>query len=230
MKNQPFLFSNGSGRSMLCCRTSQPLTLEFGGPYQIDPWKIWLEDTQPRSLSTPTEGPAGEIIIECNPHLFRQNGAWYLGYNAGFHQGAGTPVVYHHVCLETDLALEEFGPLQFGAKSFSSCRIGPHFYSVQKTAVGDRLLRDGQPVTMQFAHQSIYRICPVFEREDVWLMTVSDGSVDRSWMVNAASLAATPVVNAAGDNVYKCSLLGSELAYTVKGPGPLRSIAIETLP
>lgn len=230
MKNQPFLFSDGTDRAMLCCRAAEAVTLDFGGPYRVDPWKIWLEGSQPRPLLTPKEGPAGTIIIECNPHLFRKNGSWHLGYNAGFHKGPGTPVVYHHVSLETDLALEEFGPLQFGARSFSACRIGPHFYSVQKTASGDRLLMDGLTVNLPFAHHSIYRICPVFEREDVWLMTVAEDDTDRSWMVHSANLEATPVVNVLGDNVYKCSLLGSELAYTVKGPGSERSIVIEALP
>jgi len=229
MKNQPFLFANGTDRAMLCCRSGPPLTFDFGGAYQIDPWKIWLEGDLPRPLATPTAGPAGSIVVECNPHLTRQGGSWRLGYNAGFHQGVGTPVVYHHVWLETDLELQQFGELQFGARSFSACQIGPHFYSTQKTSSGARLLRNGVPVSLPFAHQSIYRICPIFERNDAWLMTVSDGSVDRSWMVQAESLEATQLVNAAGENIYKCSLLGNELAYTVKGPGPARSIVIETI-
>lgn len=229
MKNQPFLFRQGIQRAMLCCRSTGPLTLQFGTPYQIDPWKIWLEGDSPRPLPTPTQGPAGSILVECNPHLFRHNDQWHLGYNAGFHQGPGTPVIYHHVWLETDLSLEHFGPLQIGTRSFSACRSGPNILSVQKTADGDRLLRDGLPVSLPFAYESIYRLCPIFARDDVWLMTVADAGLDRSWMVTAATLESAPVLNAAGEHVYKCSLLDDQLAYTVKGPGPERSVIIETL-
>lgn len=229
MKNQPFLFRQGDHIAMLGCRSGEPLNLQFGRAYQIHPWKIWLEGDLPRPLPTPTQGPAGAIVVECNPHLFRHDDRWHLGYCAGFNQGPGTPVVYHHVWLETDLSLGHFGPLQFGSRSFSACRVGQNLYSVQKTADGDRLLRDGLPVFLPFACQSIYRICPVFERDDMWLMTVADAGLDRSWLVTAASLQATPVLNAAGQHVYKCSLLDDHLAYTVKGPGQERSILIETL-
>lgn len=230
MENQPFLFLNGGQVTLLSCRSTESLTLDFGGPYQVDAWRIgvtqsggaWLRLPLPEALD------GAQVTVECNPHIYEANGQRFFGYVAGLHRGPGTPVVYRYVSMPT-VDVQEFGPATLGERGFSACQVGTDFYRVKKTTAGDVLLCNGVVRALPMVVHNIYRVAPVYGQATQFLLTVEADGVDRSWLMKGTE--ATEVKNAAGDPVYKCSLVEHEgqrhLAYTVKGENGARTIVTE---
>jgi len=228
-KNQPYLFRDPSGREgLLYCGAEAPVTLVFGNPYSLLPWKIWISQDGDRELATPRSHPQhGQVILECNPHLQVQGGQVLLRYIAGFNKGPNTPIVYRFCSLQTDWATEQVGEWEVGEAGFSAAWIEGAFYKVKKTSAGDHLLRDGVNLGAVFGFQNIYRVCPVHE-EARFIITGDRGGVARSYLCSPDLSESEEIKNLAGESVYKCTLLGDRLVYTVKSEGEPRSLRDES--
>jgi hypothetical protein len=230
MENQPFLYAIGEQAMRLSCRSAVSLTLDFGGPYRVDAWRIGVTKADGHWLRLPLPEviDGAQVAVECNPHLFEANGQMFFGYVAGLHRGPGTPIVYRYAMMPTT-DVQEFGPIILGERGFSACKVGTDFYRVKKTTAGDVLLCNGVVRSLPMVVHNIYRVVPVFGQADKLLLTVEADGADRSWLMEG--IEATEVRNAAGNPVYKCSLLEHDgqrhLAYTVKGPNGARTVVTE---
>lgn len=228
MTNQPFLHGGG----LLFCKSGSTRTIDFGGSRTFPTWKIWHRSIGDEELAipTPTTGVHGNILSECNPHLYPDGGGVRLGYVAGFYAGPGHPVVYHHVHCTVGADIDEVGELVVGQRVFSAAFVGGELLFTKKTPLGDELWRDDAAFALPFTVDSIYRVVPVMGEPDHFLLTGSNSTGDHSWLVRKSTGKAVEVKNLAGGPVYKCSLLGNKLAYTVKGDGGSRELVTETLP
>ena len=230
MENQPFLYVSGGQLGSLSCRSEEVLTLDFGGTYEVDAWRIGVsENGEPwQRLPLPEVLDGGAVAVECTPHLYEVSGRKIFGYVAGTHRGPGTPIVYRYVSMPTE-NLREFGSATLGERGFSACHVGTDFYRVQKTVAGDVLLCNGVVRSLPMVVHYIYRVVPVFGQAAQFLLSAEANRVDRSWLMRGTE--ATEVKNAAGDPVYKCSLVEHEgqrhLAYTVKGENGARTVVTE---
>lgn len=170
-------------------------------------------------METPRVHPEhGEVILECNPHLQMHGGGVSLRYVAGFNKGPNTPIVYRYCSLGTDWTLGESGEWVVGDRGFSAVWIEGTFYRVQKTPQGDRLLRGGEDLGRVLEFQNIYRVCPV-HGESGLIITGDDAGQPRSYVCSADFSESREIKNMAGEPVYKCTLLGDRLVYTVRHTG-----------
>jgi hypothetical protein len=214
MKHQPYLSSN----FLLYCSAENSIKLNFGGEYELVPWKIYKKDSNniESEINTPKYGPLGNIILECNPHLLTKDYTLYLGYTAGFNQGLETPIVYYYINIPIDSNLNIIGDMNVITRSFSSCLIQNKLFSIDHKSGEDKLIVDDELFKLPFEYKFIYRITNVFEQEGRFIITVSDAdNIYRSYLIDFNNNF-KEIKNLAGDSIYKCSIYNNKLVYAVK--------------
>jgi hypothetical protein len=214
MKHQPYLSSN----FLLYCSAENSIKLNFGGEYELVPWKIWKKDSNnvESEINTPKYGIYGDILVECNPHILIKDNNLYLGYTAGFNQGLNTPIVYCYINIPIDSNLNIIGDMNIITRSFSSCLIQNKLFSIDHKHGHDKLIVNDELFKLPFEYKFIYRLTNVFEQEDRFIITVSDlDGVYRSYLIDFKGNF-KEIKNLAGDSIYKCSIYNNKLVYAVK--------------
>ena len=228
-KNQPYLFKSPGGQEgLLYCGAEALVELVFGGSYSLMPWKIWISQDGEREVPTPRSHPQhGQVILECNPHLQAQGDEVLLRYVAGFNKGPNTPIVYRFCSLQTDWAVEQAGEWVVGEAGFSASWVEGAFYKVKKTPREDHLLRDGVDLGPVLGFQYIYRVCPV-HGEGRLIITGEHQGRSISYLCSPDLSESEEIKNLAGESVYKCTLLGNRLVYTVKHEGGVETRSLRS--
>ena len=221
MQHQPFLFNKDENIRMLYCEADQEIDLFFGNLYKVYPWKIFLknENTVIEELPTlKTDSNYGNVIVECNPHLFYKNNILHLGYNAGFNLGDNTPIKYRYVTTETNYDLSYFQNYKISENViFGSAYIGDSLFATRKTPTGDIILKNDILFEVSIPIQNIYRICPIFGRSDVFILTFNTVDSDhQSWIITTDGVPVKEITNEKEESVYKCSILNNKLVYCFK--------------
>jgi len=215
-KNQPFLFLNNDNKECLFyCEAEKTITLNFGNDYEITPWKVALTID---GVKTDIELPKllsefGDIVIECNPHIIVENESPVFYYVAGFLLGKGFPIIYYLCSLETDWQFKEFKNLKIIKKTFSGTIINNEIISIghfNKLIVGDIVYDSFEGI------QQIYRIIPIYQNKDYFLITASINKVDISIVVKSDLSLYCVLKNKENVNIYKSTILKNKIVYTVK--------------
>tara|TARA_R110000868_G_scaffold129251_1_gene337827 strand:- start:129 stop:1103 length:975 start_codon:yes stop_codon:yes gene_type:complete len=215
-KNQPFLFLNNDNKECLFyCEAEKTITLHFGNDYEITPWKVALivdgvkTDIQlPRLLSE-----FGDIVIECNPHIIVENESPVFYYVAGFLLNEGSPIIYYLCSLETDWEFKEFKNLKIIKNTFSGTIINNEIISTNH--FGRLNVRD--IIYDSFGDiEHIYRIIPIYQNKNYFLITASINKEDVSIVVKSDLSLYCVLKNKENKNVYKSTILNNKIIYTVK--------------
>lgn len=222
MNNQPFLFLNESQqKNLLYCYSENLKELFFGNKFDINPWKIYIKNFEENEfiLNTPTIiENYGKVILECNPHLFYKNNQLYLGYIAGISNGKNTPVIYYYLNSKTDLNLSSIYETTVIEKAFSAAYIKDNLFFTKKTPNGDVLIKNETFVhfNLNLNIKNIYRICPIFNNNNFFILTFSNETTDQSWLFHSDGQPIIEIKNSNNESVYKCSILNNRLIYTKK--------------
>lgn len=219
MQNQPFLFLNeNEEKCLLYCNSEQKRELFFGNVFYIDPWKIYKNYNGLLSeLNTPTELEGyGKVILECNPHLFYKENQLYIGYTAGVSKGKNTPIIYYYLNSKINSDFSVIYDTQVIKKTFSASYINEILYYVKKTLEKDLFIKNETVLNLHFNIKYIYRICPIFSKNNYFIITFNDEIKDQSWILNAEGTPIVEIKNLNNESVYKCSILNDDLIYTKK--------------
>lgn len=222
MRNQPFLFLNEiQQKNLLYCYSDSLKELCFGHKFYINPWKIYIKNNEEDKIEakTPTEiENYGKVILECNPHLFYKDNQLYLGYIAGISNGKNTPVIYYYLNSKTDLNISTFYDTVVVKQAFSAAYIKNNLFFTKKTSNGDVLVKneDYLHLNLQLNIKNIYRICPIFNNDNFFILTFSDNISDQSWLFQSEGSPVMEIKNSNNESIYKCSILNNKLIYTKK--------------
>lgn len=226
MKHQPYLYSN----FLLYCFAENPIKLNFGGEYELVPWKIYKKDSNAveSQINTPKYGIHGDIILECNPHVLTKNNNLYLGYTAGFNQGSDTPIVYYYINIPIDANLNIIGDMNIITRSFSACLIQDKLFSIDHKHGHDKLIVNNELFKLPFEYKFIYRITNISNDKDKFIITIADkDNIYRSYLLDSNNNF-KEIKNLANEPVYKCSMLNNKLIYAIKNsPAEEARIIIE---
>jgi len=230
MKHQPYISSN----FLLYCFAENPIKLNFGGEYELVPWKIWKKNSNgiESEINTPQNGIYGDVILECNPHIINKDNNLYLGYTAGFNNGLNTPIVYYYINIPIDDNLNIIGDMSIITKSFSSCFIQDKLLSIDHKHGNDKLIINEELFKLPFEYQFIYRVTNIFNDQNKFIVTVADeNNIYHSYLLDFNNNF-KEIKNLANESIYKCSILNNKLAYAVKNSSKeeARIIIEETFP
>lgn len=214
--SQPFLYVNNNGQKcLLYCYADSLRTLVFGNEYSIRTWKIYHKNyvtNEIISIPTPRAHELhGEVILECNPHCYADK----LYYTAGFNKGPNTPIVYYLCSLDISpldpTVVSNFTIIQ---QTFSGTVINNTAYYTNKRG---RVLKGiDNPQEFDLGFINIYRLNKIFN-EDKFIVTGQ--SADRQYfslLTDNLFNVIKELKNNNNDPIYKCSLLGNQLVYTLK--------------
>jgi len=216
--SQPFLyFNNSNQKCLLYCYADSLRTLVFGTEYSIRPWKIHHKNyvtNEVISIPTPTSHEAhGEVILECNPHLYSNK----LYYTAGFNRGPNTPIIYYLCSLDISpldpTVVSNFTVIK---QTFSGTVVDNVPYYANPNKNGKVLKGIENPQEFDLGLVYIYRLNKIFN-EDKFIVTGQ--TADRplfSLLTDMSFSIIKEIKNNNNDPVYKCSLLNNELIYTLK--------------
>lgn len=221
-EHQPFLFTRGGNDSLLFCKAESLLTLRFKNEYQIMPWMIhFREGDEEQRVSLPESLPQGRVVIECNPHLQQEEGGLRLIYSAGCMEHDTAPIRYSLMtCLLDQTLVPDEMPVSLHP-CFTGTVVNDIIISAKKTAEGDLLMIGNDPYRIGNMG-AIYRISTVFDMLGKVVITGGDESSPHSYLLDMDTLTFREILNDSGNPVYKCSILGDNLIYAVKGIGEHR--------
>lgn len=216
--SQPFLYLNNNGQKcLLYCYANSLRTLVFGNEYSLRPWKIFHKNyvtNEVVSISTPSNVENhGEVILECNPHLYSNK----LYYTAGFNQGPNTPIVYYLCSLDISpldpTIVSNFTVIQ---QTFTGTVVDNVAVYANPNKNGKILKGIENPQEFDLGLVYIYKLNKIFN-EDKFIVTgqTTEKSYFSLLLDNQLNLI-KEVKNNNNDSVYKCSLLNNELIYTLK--------------
>ncbi len=230
--NQPYLFYNNSNDiCLLYCYAAEQKQLFFGNYYYVKPWKIRIKNY---ALNTDREVPTitslkgyGDVIIECNPHIYKLDNKIFLNYICGFNMGDNKPIFYFFCSVESmdesfDVLLEPtFSVIQhtFTATRYDdNCLIYVNDMNNRNSLTKKNLLTGGEAVISfgSFDILNIYRIIKIYN-SDKFIMTCQDGSnLIYSYILDSKLNIIEEIKNISNQSIYKCSVLGNNLIYTVR--------------
>ncbi len=245
--SQPYLYSDGSVSYMLYCYADHSISLDYGGSsYVIRPWKIKLlnlNTNNSTTIQTPSYNEQyGRIALECNPHVIINNGVIKLYYTAGFMKTDNSPIKYYLCCMTADnLSLTNLTDFTVIHKTFSGTFIiDNELLFVDKVYGKDTLIRkhidatNGTIVpTNTMSLEEILRVTKQFGTDQIIITGKTTEKAYASYLLNNDLTIDHRINNSYNMDVYKCSILGNTMAYTVRnesyGPEDVesRSIVIE---
>lgn len=217
----------------------------FGNSFTIRPWKIRYKNLDSGfDEIVPThryQDGYGKVLVECNPHISIINNQLTLLYTAGFSNGRDTPIKYYYCAMDSDdytfMTLRNFRIIQ---PTFTACLFNDKIIYVQKTKDGDKLMSKsygveaGEEISVgNLDLVEVVRISKIFNQNKL-IMTGRNGfNIDTSYIVNSDLQVEKAIKNQYDYDVYKCSILDNQLAYTVKinpqSNNEHRSIVIEDM-
>ena len=216
--SQPFLYLNSNGQKcLLYCYANSLRTLVFGNEYSLRPWKIFHKNyvtNEVISISTPSNVENyGEVILECNPHLYSNK----LYYTAGFNQGPNTPIIYYLCSLDISpldpTIVSNFTIIQ---QTFTGTVVDNVVVYANPNKNGKILKGIENPQEFDLGLVYIYKLNKIFN-EDKFIVTGQTAEKPYfSLLLDNQLNLIKEVKNNNNDSVYKCSLLNNELIYTLK--------------
>ena len=216
--SQPFLYVNNNGQKcLLYCYADSLRTLVFGNEYSIRTWKAYHKNyvtNEVISIPTPTSHEIhGEVILECNPHLYSNK----LYYTAGFNKGPNTPVVYYLCSLDISpldpTVVSNFTVIK---QTFSGTVADnvPYYANPNKNGKVLKGIENVQEFDLGLVY--IYRLNKIFN-EDKFIVTGQTADKQYlSLLTDSSFNIIKELKNNNNESVYKCSLLNNELVYTLK--------------
>lgn len=245
--SQPYLFNNASTSHMLYCYADHSIDLSYGtSTYTIRPWKIKKInlDTQESSIvQTALYHPEyGSVVLECNPHIYIKDGIVKLYYTAGFMKTENGPIVYYLCSMTADnMNLEHLSQLSIIEKTFSGTMINDNeLLCVNKAYGKDILVRkilnsnNGSIIstdTLQI--EEILRLTKRFDNNQIIITGKTHQKNYVSYLLDNTLSNGEVIHNSYNMDIYKCSILGNTMAYTVRNESyspeevESRSIVIE---
>lgn len=248
--SQPYLFNIDNDTYMLYCSAASNIDLSFGAnKYTIRPWKVHLYNLQDDSsivLQTPAYvDNYGQCIIECNPHIKVIDNIIKLYYTVGFIKDTSSPILYH-VCSLTsnDLTFSSLSDFQIVYKTFTGTPTNNpnELLCIEKTYNQDLLVvknmnnsANNRIINNDFDIVEILRLTNIYNT-DKFLLTGKDSTYNyKSYILNNDFSIYKRLLNSLDQDIYKCSILGNMLAFTVQNqsdnPSSVedRSIVIENI-
>lgn len=227
--SQPYLYKDSSDATcLLYCHAEQTLNLLFGNSFRIRPWKIRYRNLNSNfDEIIPTnryqEG-YGKVLVECNPHINLINNQLTLFYTAGFSNGRDTPIKYYYCAMDSEdytfMNLSNFRIIQ---PTFTACIFNDKIIYIQKTQHSDKLMSkdygsdNATEITVSGMDLiEIVRITKLFDQNKLIMTGRNPENIDTSYLINSDLHVEKAIKNIYNYNVYKCSLLDNQLAYTVK--------------
>ena len=223
MNHQPYLYAAPAGETLLFCQASGPASIQFAGAaVDVVPWKIAARRAATSwPVNTPAQINGFPVVSECTPCVYFAAGSARLSYVAGLNKGPLRPLVYHHVTAEFDHKTATVGAIL-------SVSVEPTF-SACVTDSGEILTtsKDRQsvvssvsgPLEILEGFDHVARVVNVYAAPHLLILTIKAGADYRSILKDLDSGAESPLRNQAGEEIYKCTLLGDRLAYAVRvGP------------
>lgn len=216
--SQPFLYiNNNNQKCLLYCYANSLRTLVFGTEYSIRPWKIFHKNyvtNEVVSIATPTNVENyGEVILECNPHLYSNK----LYYTAGFNKGPNTPIVYYLCSLDiSPLDPSQTSNFTVIQQTFTGTVVEDIAIYANPNKNGKVLKGITNPQEFDLGLLYIYKLNKIFN-EDKFIVTGQ--TTDRpyfSLLVDSSFNIIKELKNNNNDPIYKCSLLDNQLIYTLK--------------
>ncbi len=246
--SQPYLFiDQNNQKNMLYCYADHSINLSFGQySYAIRPWKIKkINLTSNQSVDIKTvlyHKEYGRVTLECNPHIKIENGLINLYYTAGFMSTDHDPIKYYLCSMTADnLNLDNLRDFRVVHKTFSGTILDNNFLLFVDKIYGKDVLINknlstnmGSVVPTEYLNLSeILRVTNVFDSSQIILTCKTTQQFYASYLLNSDLSINKTIKNSYDMDIYKCSILGDLLAYTVRnesygGDDPeSRSIVIE---
>lgn len=245
--SQPYLYSNGNNTNMLYCYADHSIDLNYGtSTYTIRPWKIKkinLNTQESSVIQTSLYHPEyGRVVLECNPHLYIKEGIIKLYYTAGFMKTDNSPIVYYLCSMVADnLNLDHLSQLSIVEKTFSGTMINDNeLLCVNKAYGKDILVRktldsnNGTIIpTDNLQIEEILKLTKRFDNNQIIITGKTYQKNYVSYLLDNTLSNSEAIHNSYGMDVYKCSILGNTMAYTVRNESyspddvESRSIVIE---
>lgn len=242
--SQPYLYNSNNDLMLLYCFATEPITRYFRqNSYQIKPWKIYnynLINDSNLSINTPTTiTDKGQVIVECNPHVYTHNNYVELIYTAGVAIDSQAPIVYYICSIKSDNLnfnnLYDFNIL--ASRIFNGTYHNNNLLLIDKTNIAKDTLAEKNPETgdiintySHFDFTEILRIVNVFDN-DKYIITGKYNDSYKSYLLNHDLSINSTLKNSNNEDIYKCTMYSNLLAYTVMGEGSYedRSIILEPL-
>jgi hypothetical protein len=165
-------------------------------------------------IPTPRSSPEhGEVVLECNPHLYSNK----LYYTAGFNKGPNTPIVYYLCSLDISpldpVVVSNFTIIQ---ETFSGTVVDNIAYYANPSKNGKILKGITNPQEFDLGLVYIYRLNKIFN-EDKFIVTGQTTEKSHlSLLTDMSFNVIKEIKNNNNDPIYKCSLLNNNLVYTIK--------------
>lgn len=242
--SQPYLYNINNDLMLLYCFAAEPITRYFRqNSYQIKPWKIYnynLTNDSNISIDTPTTiTDKGQVIVECNPHVYIHNNYVELVYTAGTVVDVQSPVVYYICSIKSnDLNFNNLYDFKILASSiFNGTYHNNNLLLIDKSNItADTLVeksQDTENIINTYSHfdlTEILRIINVFDN-DKYIITGKYNTNYKSYLLNHDLSINSTLKNSNNEDIYKCTIHSNLLAYTVMGEGGYenRSIILEPL-
>jgi hypothetical protein len=225
--SQPYLYVNENNLLMLYCFAESSVTRVFGdASYKVRPWKIKLYNLNTDlniTLNTITSLPdKGQVVVECNPHIFIHNNQIELCYTAGFAKTATSPIVYYFCSMKSDnLSFDNLYDFQIISKTFNGTYLNSNNYLLidkknydvdtitQNLKINNKIIDSYS----NFNLEEILRIINVFN-SNYFLITGKKENNYISYLLNNDLSINKKIQNNNNENVYKCSIYPKVLAYT----------------
>lgn len=234
--SQPYLYLNTKNEKCLFyCFGREIRTLVYGNEYQIRPWKIRHKNyITNEDLEVPTatnlEG-YGDVILECNPHIYTDKLYCTLGFNKGFNY----PINYYLCSYDIlDMNIMSVGNLSILEKTFTGTVVDNMMIYANPNKNGNLIVKNYLTNVSEeriLPTTYIYKINKIFN-QDYYILTGQEEDEAVSYLLDLNLEIVKKLTNQNNENIYKCSILNNELIYTVKidsGPNESRSLVTETL-
>lgn len=218
--SQPFLYTNNNNeKCLLFCYADSMRELFFGNPYSIRPWKIkhknYVSGVE-TAISTPISHPTyGEVILECNPHLYSNK----LYYTAGFNKGPNTPIIYYLCSLDIN-PLDPSTTSNFTVikQTFTGTVVNDVLYYANPNKNGKILRTDSNNNTTEIdvGCVYVYKMNKIFNENKFIVTGQSSTRQYFSMLFDENFNLIKEIKNGIYQPVYKCSLLNNSLVYTLK--------------
>jgi hypothetical protein len=217
--SQPFLYTNSNNeKCLLYCYADSTRELFFGSSYSIRPWKIrhknYVTGTE-TPISTPTAVQQyGEVILECNPHLYSNK----LYYTAGFNKGPNNPIIYYLCSLDINaLDPSETSNFQVIQQTFTGTVVDNILYCANPDKNGKLIKIDSHNTTeIDVGYVYIYKINKIFNDNKFIVTGQSATRPYFSLLFDENFSLIKEIKNSSDEAIYKCSLLNNSLVYTLK--------------
>ena len=234
--SQPYLYTD----HILYCHAEYSIGLYFGDHFEVRPWKIRNRNlVTGEDIEVPTQRydeVLGRVVLEVNPSVSIDNDIIKIYWTAGFSNGKDTPIVYRYCSMESeDLTLSKLSNFTILAPYYCAAKLPSGLlYKLEDSGNNEPLILADKILEIpKLDLTDINKITSIFNSDNFIIGGTNPENILSSYIIDKELNIAKRLKNSYNYDVYKCSVFGSTLAYTVHtnkySANEHRSIVIENM-